>query len=89
MRKTGQGASMNFVTSLINVGLLIALAMPGYILGRLKLAKGDAIDTLVNILLYAACPFLSIMSFARTEFSSTLLVNMGSVVRVQLLFRGV
>jgi predicted permease len=71
---------MDFVTSLINVGLLIALAMPGYILGRLKMVKGEAIDALVNILLYVACPFLSIMSFTRTEFSSTLLINMASVI---------
>jgi predicted permease len=71
---------MDFITSLINVGLLIALAMPGYILGRLRMIKGDAIDALVNILLYVACPFLSIMAFIRTEFSSALLINMGSVI---------
>jgi predicted permease len=71
---------MDFVTSLINVGLLIALVLPGYILGRLKMVKGSAIDALVNILLYVACPFLSIMSFIRTEFSPALLINMGSVI---------
>jgi predicted permease len=71
---------MDFLTSLVNVGLLIALAMPGYILGKLKMVSGNIIDGLVAILLYVACPFLGILSFSRTTFSPGLLVNMGSVI---------
>jgi predicted permease len=71
---------VNFTTSIISVGLLFVLAMPGYLLRRFKLLSGEIAGGLVTILLYIACPFLTISSFEKTEFSTGLLVNMVVVV---------
>jgi predicted permease len=71
---------MNFLTSLISVGLLIALAAPGYILRKLKMLPNDFIDGLVTLLLYVAVPFLVISAFIETPFSRTLVFNMAAVI---------
>ncbi|GHV94046.1 transporter [Spirochaetia bacterium] len=71
---------MGFLTSLINVGLLFALGVPGYILGKLKMLPGGFSDGLATILLYVAFPFVTISTFIRTDFDSELLVNMGLMV---------
>jgi predicted permease len=65
-----------FVTSLIGVALLIALAMPGYILRKLKMLPGEIVNGLATIMLYVTCPFLTISSFAKIEYYDGLLFNM-------------
>jgi predicted permease len=54
--------------------------MPGYILRKKNMLKGDIVDSLATILLYVGTPFLTISSFAQTEFYDGLLFNMGMVV---------
>jgi predicted permease len=71
---------MNFLVSVKSVGLLVALCMPGYILRKTNMLKGDIIDGLATILLYVGTPFLTITSFSQTEFYDGLLFNMGMVV---------
>lgn len=70
---------MDFFTSLISVGLLIALAIPGFILKKLKMLPSGAVQTLVVLLMYVSQPFLTVSSFAQKTYESRLLVNMGLV----------
>jgi predicted permease len=67
---------MNFLTSLISVGLLVALAAPGYILRKLKMLPDDFTSGLVTVLLYVSSPFLTISAFMQVAFSRVLLRNM-------------
>jgi predicted permease len=71
---------MDFFTSLTSVVVLIALAMPGYILGRLKMLPEDISGGLVTLMLYVACPFLTISTFTKTPYTPELMLNMGLVV---------
>ncbi|MDR2478500.1 MAG: AEC family transporter [Treponema sp.] len=71
---------MDFLTSLINVGLLSALGLPGFILRKFKMVTGEFSDGLATILLYVSFPFVTISTFTRTGFDSRLLVNMGLTV---------
>jgi predicted permease len=70
---------MDFITSLVSVSLLIALAAPGYFLRKLKLVSADFVGGLVNLLLYVCSPFLTIASFMRVEQSRALYADMGIV----------
>ncbi len=67
---------MDFLTSLISVGLLIALAVPGFILKKLKMLPDNAVNVLVTLLLYIAQPFLTFSSFMKKTYESALLTNM-------------
>ncbi len=68
---------VDFLTTLINVAILVALATPGFILRKKKMLPETAVKTLVVVLIYACQPFLSITSFLEKEYAPSLLVNMG------------
>ncbi|MDR3318429.1 MAG: AEC family transporter [Clostridiales bacterium] len=76
---------MDFLTSLTSVGLLVALAIPGYILKKLKMLPENITSGLVTVLLYVAMPFLTIKSFAEKTFEPELLLNMGIAAALSLL----
>lgn len=68
---------MSFLLSLEAVGILLAMAVPGFIIGKLKKVDTDAaIKTLSVILLYVCQPFININSFLNTPFRSETLLNL-------------
>lgn len=70
---------MDFLTSLINVALLIAMAVPGFVLRKTGLLKSGSLKPLVVVLMYVAQPFLTVSSFAKKVFEMSILTNMGWV----------
>ncbi|MEG1663551.1 MAG: hypothetical protein RR338_06145, partial [Clostridia bacterium] len=76
---------MNFSTTAINVLLLVAMAIPGFLLMKSKVVKPSAIAYFAAVLLYVCQPFLSLRSFLRVEYSTELLKNLGIVFVFSLL----
>ncbi len=72
---------MNFLLSLQTVGILLAMAVPGFIIVKLKLLKADqAIKVLSVVLLYICQPFITVNAFLNTAFDSRILLNLVFVV---------
>ncbi|MEG1646043.1 MAG: AEC family transporter [Clostridia bacterium] len=71
---------MNFGTNALNILMLVALAIPGFILIKTKLLNATHIAVLVNVLLFVSQPFITFNSFLTQEFSMSLLGNIGIVV---------
>ncbi|MDD4316105.1 MAG: hypothetical protein PHC84_02965, partial [Clostridia bacterium] len=68
---------MNFLLTLRTVGILLAMAIPGFIIIKIKLTKADdAIKALSVILLYICQPFITVNAFLNTAFDSRILVNL-------------
>jgi hypothetical protein len=65
-----------FFTALLRVGILIAFALPGFILQKLKKFPEGAIGTMCTIVIYVSQPMLALYSFIEAEFKSELLLNM-------------
>jgi predicted permease len=68
---------MDFITSLNNVGVLAILALPGFFLGRAKLAPPLALPALSNILTYVCAPTIIITAFLSKSYEPAILANMG------------
>ena len=66
---------MSFNTVVINTLLLLALAVPGFILTKIKLIDNKAIKPLSNLLLYVCVPFMILKSFLTIEYQPQLLTN--------------
>ncbi len=66
-----------FLTILIKVIVLIALALPGFILRKAKLMPDGASKGICNILIYVAIPFLVLMGFQNETYTPDILVGMG------------
>lgn len=75
---------MNFSTTALNVLLLIAMAVPGYLLIKTKLLPEKAITYLSVLLLYVSQPFLSIRSFLEVSYTPQLAVNLAVMFAVSL-----
>lgn len=67
---------VDFLTVLITVLSLIVLAVPGFILKKCKLLPENATKVLTSVLLFIAQPFLTFMSFQKTQYKDSILVNM-------------
>ncbi|MDD4839587.1 MAG: AEC family transporter [Clostridia bacterium] len=76
---------MEFSLTAINVLMFIALAIPGYIIMKVKLVKPSAIAYFAAVLLYVNQPFLSLYSFLKVEYSPQLLANLGVAFLVSLI----
>ena len=74
-----------FLESLFSIFILMCLALPGFILVKLKVLKSEHINPLVTILLYVCQPFIMIHSFLTKEYTTDLLANMGIVLLIALL----
>ena len=68
---------MQFSTTAINVLIMLAYAVPGYILVKVKAVKPDSIPAFARVLLYVCQPCLSIYSFQKVTYSPELFANMG------------
>lgn len=80
---------MDFSTTALNVLLLVAMAIPGFILVKAKLIKPSAIQYFAAVLLYVSQPFLSLRSFLSVEYSVDLVKNLGIVFGVSFAVQGV
>ena len=67
---------MTFFDVLITVFSLVLLAVPGFILAKLKILPEKASETLSVIVLYVAQTLLVVMSFQNKEYTSELGLNM-------------
>lgn len=75
---------MGFSTTAVSVLLLVAMAVPGYLLIKTKMLPQKAITYLSVLLLYVSQPFLSIRSFLEVSYTSQLAVNLAIVFGVSL-----
>lgn len=75
-----------FLTSLIRVGLLVAMAMPGFVLKKLKKLPENSIAVISALIIYISQPMLSLYSFIEASFSSELLLNMGIAFVLAIVF---
>lgn len=82
-----------FKTTLIMVGIMLAYAVPGYIIIKAKAVKSDHIASFSKLLMYICQPALTLYSFNKADFSKQLGINLliflGIITLVQLLFIGV
>ena len=67
---------MDFLTTLITVGIMIALAIPGFILKKANMLRDGAVATLVCVLMYVAQPLMVVDGFLAKDYDPTLLINM-------------
>lgn len=75
---------MGFSTTAVSVLLLVAMAVPGYLLIKSKMLPQKAITYLSVLLLYVSQPFLSIRSFLEVSYTLQLAVNLAIVFGVSL-----
>ena len=75
---------MPFTTTAINVLIMMAYAVPGYLLVKLKAVKPDSISAFAKVLMYVCQPCLSIYSFQKVTYSLPLLRNMGIFAGINL-----
>lgn len=75
-----------FLTSLIRVGLLVAMAVPGFVLKKLNKLPENSIAVISAIIIYISQPMLSLYSFIEASFSSELLLNMGIAFVLAIVF---
>ena len=75
-----------FITALIEVALLVAMAIPGFLIRKFKMIGDGAVSTLVVVLLYVGQPFLTINSFLKCRFNPEMLVNMAIVFGCSIVF---
>ena len=84
---------MSFQITVLNVLMLVALCIPGFLLVKAKLLKEEHIAGFAMVLLYVCSPALSLYSFQQADCSRQMLINLGilllSVTLFQLLVMGV
>ena len=68
---------MQFSTTAINVLVMLAYAVPGYVLVKVKAVKQESISAFAKVLLYVCQPCLSVYSFQKVLYSPELFANMG------------
>lgn len=70
---------MNFLSTFINVIIIVVLAVPGFCLKKARLLPEKATSTLAVLLLYVAQPFLMMSSILEGEFSASQLPDFAAV----------
>lgn len=81
-----------FLITLITVGIMLAYAVPGFILIKVKAVKPDSISAFSKFLMYVCQPFLTLYSFNKADYTPQLGLNLIIffliITAVQLLFIG-
>ena len=67
---------IGFLTVLITVFALVALAVPGFLLGKFKMLPENATKAFTTFLLYACQPALTFMSFQKTNYENGIVEDM-------------
>ena len=82
-----------FITTLIMVGVMLAYAVPGFLLVKTKAVKSESISAFSKVLMYVCQPALTLYSFNKADFTPELGINLliffAIITAVQLLFIGV
>ena len=82
-----------FKTTLIMVGIMLAYAVPGYILVKVKFVKSDNISAFSKVLMFVCQPALTLYSFNKANFSKELGINLliflAIITIAQLIFIGI
>ncbi|MBQ8387922.1 MAG: AEC family transporter [Clostridia bacterium] len=68
---------MSFQISLINVLIMLAYAVPGFIIGKMGKANASHLSTASALLVYGCSPCLVVSSLLSIEFSTETLIKMG------------
>ena len=74
-----------FLVALGAVSVLLAAAVPGYVLKKKKMVSDDCMPSLSKILLYVCQPCLSIYTFKSATFSMEMLGSIGIFALLSLL----
>ena len=69
----------------LSVFSLIILAVPGFIIGKLKLFPENATKVLTGVMLYIGQPFLTFMSFQKSTYNASVVKNLLVVAGVAIL----
>ena len=77
-----------FLTMLTRVGIFVALAVPGYLLVKLKQLKVEQSISLSKLLMWVGLPFLIVSSTTRLQFNKQMLKGICAtiVIAVALIF---
>ena len=82
-----------FLITLITVGIMLAYAVPGFALVKLKAIKPDSISAFSKLLMFVCQPALTFYSFNKADFTPDLGLNLliffTTITVVQLIFLGV
>lgn len=82
-----------FKTTLIMVGIMLAYAIPGFILIKAKAVKSDHIASFSKLLMFVCQPALTLYSFNKANFTKELGLNLliffAIITLAQLVFIGV
>lgn len=74
-----------FTVTLVTVAVMLAYAVPGYLLSRFRAVKEEAIPAFAKVLMYVCQPCLTLYAFDRVEYSVDLLKEIGIFFAVTLL----
>ncbi len=81
-----------FLITLTTVGMMLIVAVPGFILVKSKAVKPESISAFSKVLMYVCQPALTLYSFGKADFTAELGINLliffGIITVVQLLFIG-
>ena len=76
----------------MTVGMMLIVAVPGFILVKSKAVKPESISAFSKVLMYVCQPALTLYSFGKADFTAELGINLliffGIITVVQLLFIG-
>lgn len=82
-----------FKVTLIMVGIMLAYAVPGFILIKVKAIKPDSISAFSKLLMFVCQPVLTLYSFNKADYSKELCINLliffVIITVVQLVFIGI
>ncbi len=82
-----------FITTLTMVAVMLAYAVPGFILVKVKAVKDDSISAFSKLLMYVCQPVLTLYSFNKANFTVELGINLliffAVITVIQLVFIGV
>lgn len=82
-----------FSRTFILVAIMLAYAIPGYVLIKSKAVKPDSISAFSKLLMYGCQPLLTLYSFNKADFSKELVINLliflAIIIVLQLIFIGV
>ena len=75
---------LNFIDVLLTVASLVILTLPGFILAKTKIFGKEADKALSGLVLYGCQPMLMFVGFQKTNFNSSIAINMLIVAGIAL-----
>ncbi len=78
---------MEFTTTALNVLIMLAYSVPGFIFVKSKIIDQTHIASFAKLLLYVCSPALSIYSFNSVDYSDELLLNLGIFLLLSFLLQ--